>query len=93
MNKVLAALKKGALVQVGTFIFFALTAPFLGELALLLMPGVLILMPEPEGTPYRGLLFWVGIVLDVLFYAAAIYGLTRWAERRRASSTPPSILS
>jgi|GEM_PF-6491858 len=92
MKKIADAIKKGALVQVGTFIFFALTAPFLGEIGLLLMPGVLVLMPEPEGTPYRGLLFWAGIVVDVLFYAAVIYGLARWAERRRASSTPPSIL-
>lgn len=92
MNKILNAIKKGTLVQVGTFILFVLTAPSLGYLGLILMPGVLILMPEPEGTPYRGLLFWVGIVVDVLFYSGVIYGLARWVERRRASATPPSIL-
>lgn len=91
MNKILNAVKKGVLVQVGTFIFFVLTAPFLGYIGLLLMPGVLFLMPEPEDTPYRGLLFRIGIVVDILFYTAVIYGLARWVERRRASATPPSI--
>ncbi|HWC76515.1 MAG TPA: hypothetical protein VG778_03590 [Blastocatellia bacterium] len=92
MKRIARALKIALLVQVGTFFFLLVTAPFLGSLGLLAMPGILFILPEPDTAANRALFFWLGIAADILFYATVVYGFTWWAERRRVSTNPPSIV-
>jgi hypothetical protein len=92
MRKVTSAIMKGVAVQVAALVLFAITAPFVGQVGLLLMPALLFLIPEDYSPPNLALRVLAALVLDVLLYAALILAFSAWAQRRRASKEAISIL-